>query len=337
VTGGVKQRAFGKRSLLLTVSAVLVFCLTSFAQLRIGLDDAHFSTGSAQTFVLHQLRIPRLVIGFFVGSTLAIVGAAFQTLFQNPLATPSTVGTTAGATLGALLALVLGFSSDGMLPAVSLFAFLGALGASFLVMAVASSARARVEEILLAGIAVTLATGALSQGLHAIGDANALFAATQWSLGQLPQVGFERAQLMALPTAVCLVAILSQRSGLAALALGEDWARSVGVETKRVQRVVILGGCFGVGTAVALCGPIAFVGLLVPHLVRRSLGAEKSPFLLLSWLTGGVFLSVCDLLARSLLPEQELPVGVLTASLGAPALFLLILKKDTKTRRSAHT
>lgn len=331
------QRAFGKRSAWLALGAVLVLCFTSFAQLRFGLDDSAFATTGTRDFVLLQLRVPRLVVGFFVGSTLAIVGAAFQTLFQNPLATPSTVGTTAGATLGSLLALVLGFNSDGMLPAVSLFAFIGALIASFLVMAVASSARARVEEILLAGIAVTLAAGALSQGLHVIGDANALFAAAQWSLGQLPQVGFERAELMALPTLICLAAILSQRGGLAALSLGEDWARSVGVETMRVRRVVILGGCLGVGTAVALCGPIAFVGLLVPHLVRRSLGPEKSPFLILSWLAGGAFLCACDLLARSILPGRELPVGVLTASLGAPALFLLILKKDARTGSSAHT
>ncbi len=87
----------------------------------------------------------------------------------------------------------------------------------------------------------------------------------------------------------------------------------------------------------ALCGPIAFVGLLVPHLVRRCLGPEKSTFLLLSWLSGGAFLCGCDLLARSILPGRELPVGVLTASLGAPALFLLILKKDARTGSSAHT
>ncbi len=188
------RRAFGKRSVSLALAALLLLGLTSLAQLRWGLDDSAFATADTRDFVLFQLRIPRLVVGFFVGSTLAIVGAAFQTLFQNPLATPSTVGTTAGATLGSLLALVLGLSSDGMLSAVSLFAFIGALVASFLVMAVASTARARVEEILLAGIAVTLAAGALSQGLHTIGDANALFAAAQWSLGQLPQVGFERAR-----------------------------------------------------------------------------------------------------------------------------------------------
>lgn len=317
-----------RRSLLLFLGASLVLALTLSTQLGSGLSEADFVNSETRHFVLTQLRLPRLLIGFFVGATLALVGAAFQTLFQNPLATPSTVGTTAGATLGALLALVFGLEGDGLLPAVSLFAFLGALAASTLVMSIAGRAQARVEEILLAGIAVTLAAGAISQGLHAVADANALFAATQWSLGQLPQVGFERLRLLLLPCLVCLIIVLSQRRGLAALSLGEDWAKSVGVETQKLRVLVIVGGCIGVGTAVALCGPIAFVGLLVPHLVRRCLGREKIAFLPLSWFVGGVFLSACDSLARVLLPDRELPVGVITASLGAPALFLLILKKN---------
>jgi iron complex transport system permease protein len=187
------------------------------------------------------------------------------------------------------------------------------------------------EEILLAGIAVTLGAGALAQGLQAIAGADALFASAQWSLGQLPQVGYDRVVLLLVPTLVCAVAILSQRRSLLALSLGEDWAQSVGVATNRVRLVLLVGGCLGVGASVALCGPIAFVGLLVPHVVRLLLGVDQTRLLPLSWISGGAFLVFSDLLAREILPQRELPVGVLTASLGSPALFLLILRRTPRS------
>jgi iron complex transport system permease protein len=318
-----------KRVLLVLCAALLVLGLSGFAQLYLGLPESE--SAEVKNFVLFQLRMPRLVIGFIVGATLALVGAAFQTLFRNPLATPSTVGTTAGAALGALFALTLGFRGAGAIPAATVFAFLGALGASSLVLAIATSARARMEEILLAGIAVTLGAGALAQGLQTIAGADALFASAQWSLGQLPQVGYDRVVLLLVPTLVCAVAILTQRRSLLALSLGEDWAKSVGVATNRVRLVLLIGGCLGVGASVALCGPIAFVGLLVPHVVRLLLGVDQTRLLPLSWISGGAFLVFSDLLAREILPQRELPVGVLTASLGSPALFLLILRRSPRT------
>lgn len=302
--------------------------LSNFGSRPFGVETQGQTTSPVvQDFVFYQLRLPRFLIALLVGSTLGLVGAAFQTLFRNPLATPSTVGTTAGAALGALAALTLGLRGAGVLPAATLFAFLGALAASALVLSVAQSARARVEEILLSGIAVTLGAGALSQGLHAIANSGSLFASAQWSLGQLPQVGYDRVALLALPAFVCAISILSQKRALSTLALGESWAQSLGVETKRVRLIVLVGGCLGVGASVALCGPIAFVGLLVPHLVRLGLKGNSRNLLPLSYVAGGSFLVFCDAITKSLPFSQELPVGVLTASLGAPALFLLILKR----------
>lgn len=277
-------------------------------------------------FVLVELRLPRLLIGLLVGATLGLVGAAFQTLFQNPLATPSTVGTTAGASLGALLALTLGVGSSWLLPAATVFAFGGALAATFLVLTIALRGRARLEEVLLGGIAIGLATGALSQALHALADAPALFASAQWSLGQLPQVGFDRVWLAALPCCVCFVVLLARSRSLAAMALGEEWARTFGVDTRRVRIEILLASSLGVGAVVALAGPIAFVGLLVPHLVRRLFGVGARALLPLSWVSGAIYLVSCDVLARHLVPGRELPVGVLTAALGAPLLFALVFR-----------
>lgn len=317
-----------KRTVLLFLGCIVV--LVSTAALQIAWDMPQLSA-EAHDFLVYQLRIPRLLVGFIVGSTLGLVGAAFQGLFRNALATPSTVGTTAGAALGALFALTFGVRGTEALPAATICAFVGALGASALVLSVATSARARVEEILLSGIAITLGAGAIAQGLHAIADEGALFAAAKWSLGQLPQVGYDRLLWLVGPAFLCGVTIFSQSRALSSLALGEDWARSVGVETNKVRLLLLVGGCLGVGASVALCGPIAFVGLLVPHLVRLALGSEQTRLLPLSWLCGGTFLVFCDLLAREILPAAELPVGVLTAALGSPALFYLVLRRRPRT------
>lgn len=283
--------------------------------------------GTEGSFILWQLRVPRMLAGLLVGATLGLVGAAFQSLFHNPLATPSTVGTTAGAALGALAALVFGLGGGWQLSATTLFAFGGALSASLVVAMTASSGRARMNDVLLAGIAVTLAAGAASQAIHAIADAPSLFAAAMWSLGQLPQVGYDRIAVLLPFTVVSALVVLARARALAVLTLGEDWAATQGVPVRRVRLEVLVAGSLGVAACVALCGPIAFVGLLVPHVVRRLLDPAPRHLLALSWIGGAGFLASCDAIARVLVPGRELPVGVLTAALGAPTLFLLVLRR----------
>jgi iron complex transport system permease protein len=246
--------------------------------------------GPRGAFIFWQLRVPRVLVGGLVGATLALAGAVFQALFNNPLATPSTVGTTAGATLGALAALSFDVSPDlEGLPIVTAFAFAGALATSFLVAGVARAGRAHMSDVLLAGIAVTLAASALATGIQYVSDARALFSAVQWSLGQLPQVGYH---------GVFLLAPFAALSSIALLAL-----------TRALQS-----------------GPIAFVGLIVPHLVRLVVGPSLRVLLPLSLLGGAGFLVLCDTASRLLIPGRELPVGVITAALGAPALVVLIAR-----------
>jgi len=285
-------------------------------------------SGAQGEFVLWQLRVPRVLAGVLVGSTLGLVGAAFQALFQNDLATPSTVGTTAGATLGALLALVFGGAvGTSFLPLATVFAFLGAVLASLAVAVVAMRGYARIGDVLLAGIAITLASSALSQGVQSVADMRALFAATQWALGQLPQLGYGGVRFLAPLVLVSTLLVLSQSRPLQVLSLGEDLAHAQGVHVRRVRLVVLLGGALGVAGCVAWCGPIAFVGLIVPHIVRLTTGPQLRTLLPLSGVVGAGFLVACDTLARVVWSERELPVGVLTATLGAPVLFMLVLRK----------
>ena len=282
--------------------------------------------GERGSFIFWQLRVPRVLVGALVGSTLAIAGAAFQVLFANPLATPSTIGTTAGATLGALLSLTLGLEGAASIPASVICAFAGALIASLLVAAVSSSGRAAVSDVLLAGIAVTLATSALASGLTYIADSRALVASARWSLGQLPQVGYRGVGIIGPAAALCALLLLGSSRALASFALGEEVAHAHGVAVRRLRLLILIAGSLGVAACVAWCGPIAFVGLLVPHLVRLVLGSNPTRLLSGSLLAGGAFLVACDTIARTIVPGRELPVGVITAALGAPALIFLIAR-----------
>lgn len=283
--------------------------------------------GSEGAFIVWQLRVPRVLVGMLVGGTLALVGAVFQALFQNPLATSDTVGTTAGATVGALFALALDSSRTVQgLPLVTVCAFAGALGASLLVASFASSRQAHSSDVLLAGIAVTLATSAFASGIQYISDSRALFAATQWSLGQLPQVGYRGVLLLAPICALSSGLLLLLTRPLQAFALGEDLAHSQGVNVPRLRLFALGLGSLGVAACVAWCGPVAFVGLIVPHLVRRLLGSSYRVLLPMSLCLGGALLVSCDLFARLVVPGRELPVGIVTAALGAPALVTLVAR-----------
>jgi iron complex transport system permease protein len=238
------------------------------------------------------------------------------------------VGTLAGATLGALGAVAFGARPElGGLPLTTLAAFVGALVTSLAVAAVASSGRARMNDVLLAGIAVSLAASAIATGIQYVADNRATFAASRWSLGQLPQVGYQGVVILAPIVVVTSAILLTQARALGSLLLGDEVAQAQGVHVPRVRLIVLGSASLAVAAAVAWCGPIAFVGLIVPHLVRLALGASVRTLLPLSLVTGSAFLTLCDAVARTLVPGRELPVGVVTAALGAPALVILIARR----------
>jgi ABC-type Fe3+-siderophore transport system permease subunit len=282
----------------------------------------------AGDFILWQLRVPRVLMGLLVGGTLSIVGASYQAIFTNPLAAPSTVGTTAGATLGALLAIVLGARTAVWgLPLVASAAFAGGLSVSLAVAAFASQNRVRVNDVVLAGIACSLAASAVSTGVQYAADSDTLVAAVRWSLGHLPQVGYHGV-LFLLPFALLtLLVLLRLTRALQAMSAGEERAYSQGVNPAAVRTFTIFVGAVGVAACVAWCGPIAFIELIVPHLVRRSLGTAQRIVLPMSFLVGGAFLAVCDALTRVISPARELPAGVLTAAIGAPMLVYLVARR----------
>lgn len=283
--------------------------------------------GEQAGFILWTLRLPRVVLGALVGSALALTGAAFQVVLENPLATPSTVGTTAGASLGALAVIVLwphlALGSAGLAAG----AFVGAVGVSLGIAALATSRHLRTEDLLLAGIAISVGAGAATTGLQLQADAAATLASVRWALGTVATVGHAKSLRLAPLLAVGAVALLSQLRALQAMTAGADRARSQGVDVVRTRTLVLTAGSLLVAGCVATTGPIAFVGLVIPHLVRLAVGGGPRRVLPLSLAVGAGFLPLADGLARVVVPGRELPVGVLTAVLGGPALLALLLRR----------
>jgi iron complex transport system permease protein len=210
---------------------------------------------------------------------------------------------------------------------VALLAFGGALAISLPVAGLAARGRARIEDVLLAGVALTLAAGALTTGLQLQADLTATFRAVRWSLGSLAQVGYSGVAVLLPLATVSVAVVLLQTRALAALVGGEARAHSQGVDVVRVRTSVLVAGSLGVGACVAWCGPIAFVGLVVPHLVRLSIGPVRRVLLPMSAVVGAAFVVGADALGRVALPGREVPVGVLTAAVGAPLLVALVLRR----------
>ncbi len=317
---------------------VLLLCLLSAAVVAASPWLGRSLEGDTGRFILENLRIPRVLMAVLVGGTLSLVGACYQTIFANPLAAPSTVGTTAGATLGALVAVVaapaLGISLANGLPMIAALAFVGALLVSLAIAAIAARGKARVNDILLAGIAISLAAAAISTGLQFSADQVQLYAAIQWTLGHLPQVGY-RGVVMLLPfVAICWGVLLSQTRALQTLLGGEERAHSQGVNVPLLRSLVLGVGALGVGACVAWCGPIAFIGLIVPHMVRMGVGASRRVMLPMSVVLGAGFLAACDTVARLIVVGRELPVGVVTSAIGAPLLVWLVVRQGSS--RGTH-
>ena len=286
---------------------------------------------AADEFVLWQLRVPRVLMAVLVGCVLGVAGAVYQCLFENALATPSTVGTTGGAALGAMVAsLVYPLDSVVGMPIIVVAAFLGAALVTALIATIAARPRAQIADVLLAGIAISLGASAITMGLKASADMAATMRVVRWSMGNLSQVGYERVVIMAPIAAISVVAMLRLARPLEALALGYERAATVGVRIHRLRAVGLGSGSLGLGACVALCGPIAFVGLIVPHIARGLVGDARHRLLPASALVGAAFLTAADTLGRSLLEFREIPVGVITAATGAPLLVFIIWRQASR-------
>jgi iron complex transport system permease protein len=279
--------------------------------------------------IFWQLRLPRVLLSLLAGGGLALSGLGYQTLFRNSLAEPYTLGVASGAALGAVLALRFESAAQPMgLSTVALASFAGALGATALVVGLALRRQGvATQTLLLAGVAVSLSCSAIILFLQFLADSTQTFRMVRWMMGGLSVVGY-REVLWLVPWVLGgSAALLALRWDLNLLLTGEELAASRGVDLARLRLQVLLTTSLMIGALVAVAGPIGFVGLIVPHIVRRWVGHDHLHLAFACLLGGGAFLTVCDAAARIVMAPGELPVGVLTALLGGPFfLSLLVLR-----------
>jgi len=314
--------------LLFVIAVIVVFGAPFIGMQNISLSDVYNASAESWTSTLFwKLRVPRALTGFLAGACLALSGLTFQAIFRNALATPFTLGVSAGASLGGVLAIRLGIA----------FAILGISGTAFgafvgailclvfvygLVRATGAFSTAR---LLLAGVAVSFFCSSLIMFVHYTADFQDVFRLMRWLMGGLTTSDYAGVRGL-LPFAVLGMALLWYFGHeLNLLMTGEEIALSRGVNVARTRHLLLLVTSVMEGAVVATCGPIGFVGIMVPHACRLLLGMDHRRLVPASFLLGGTFLVVCDTFARTVANPAEVPVGVVTALLGGPFFLWLLL------------
>ncbi|AGQ96095.1 MULTISPECIES: FecCD family ABC transporter permease [Vibrio] len=309
----------------------------SFTDSLRGLIGAHSELAPHIQLVINEIRLPRTILCMFIGAILAICGVVMQGLFRNPLAEPGIIGVSAGAALGGAFAIVVfaEFSQNHPqlmnLAALPLFAFLGGALTTVLVYWLGTNKfGTSVTIMLLAGVAISALSGAAIGFLNFSADDQMLRDLTLWSMGSLAGANWAGIGLASVTLVVLLFWFHKKAMSLNALLLGESEARHLGVPVQKLKRQLILLSAVGVGVTVSICGAIGFIGLVIPHLGRMLAGPDHRTLLPISALLGALLLTCADMIARVLLAPAELPVGIVTALIGAPFFIYLLFQQRGK-------
>jgi iron complex transport system permease protein len=320
------------------VVALSFVALAAAVVLGVGFGTDPVSLGAALTdpssldhAVVFDVRLPRVLLGALAGAGLSIVGVALQALLRNPLAEPFVLGVSGGSALGATIAIVIGISGTTLLGAsfVPLFAMIGGLGATALVHAFAAAAQSsRTTSVLLAGVVVNAIASAAITFIKTLVTQSKAQELLFWLMGFLDIQPTGSLVALAFYTAVGSAALLVDAARLNVLALGDDSAEHLGVRVRAVEVRVLVASSLVVGAIVSVTGLIGFVGLIVPHVLRRVLGADARVIMPASLGLGGATLVICDLVSRASFRwlHVEPPVGAVTALLGGPLFLLLLLR-----------
>lgn len=300
--------------------------------------EALFNSEASTRFLILHIRLPRILLAATVGAGLAVSGAAIQGLFRNPLAEPSLIGITSGAMLFAVLAIVLmgsvlaSFSSIFLQASISIAAFIGGLLTTYLVYFLSSKkGRTNVMTMLLAGIAITAFAGAVTGIFIFISDEQQLRDISFWSLGSFSNASWTQLSISMPIILVGTFIIGRYAKALNAILLGEKEAIYLGIAVERVKSRIILISSLIMGVCIAMSGIIGFVGLIIPHFLRLIFGSDYRFLLKASALLGAIFMVAADTLARTIVAPAELPIGILTAMVGAPFFLWLLIRKQQKS------
>jgi iron complex transport system permease protein len=327
---------FLKRLIILTAILIVLLGGTMYLGLSLGsagggMDDVFRSLfqdrdqKSMLNTIIWRIRLPRVLLAALVGATLSLGGLVFQALLRNPLAEPYILGISGGSAIGAIIGILLGLSR---FPGVSLVAFCGSIGTLLLLLMMTSGQTIlRKDALLLSGVMVNAFCSAIIMFLVSMTQDSRLHNIIFWLMGDLSLVGMQQVGILAVMLIPCFILLFWLSNKMNLLLMGKEMAQSMGVNVKTVNIVLLVTTSFIVSATVSHCGLIGFVGLVIPHLLRLILGPDHRILVPACILGGGAYMVVCDLLARILPQQGEMPAGVITAMIGAP-LFIYLLKRS---------
>jgi len=281
--------------------------------------------------ILTNLRLSRTLLGLLAGGALALAGSLFQSMLRDALATPYTLGVSTGASLGAVIAIALGWDAVAGVAGV----WAGALAGAGVILCVVISAATRERHLsamglLLAGIAINSVCGALILLVHGLTGMSQSYAISRWLIGGLDSVPFSTLGTYVFGVVALAIAVIRQARQWNLLAVGESWAATRGAHVTRSLVMGYLSGSVLAATTVALTGPIGFVGLVVPHVLRSRMGGDDRLVMPCAFFVGGALLATCDAIGRVVLAPAEVPAGAITAFIGGPHLIWLVRRGDTR-------
>lgn len=283
---------------------------------------------SMDSYIFLQLRVTRTLLGLFAGGALSLAGTLFQAVLRDALATPYTLGVSTGASLGAVIAISLGWSVVFGIPTTWLGALAGTAAVLIVVMGVATRHR-RISAfgLLLTGVAVNSVCASLILLLHSLAGVTRSFSISRWLIGSVDATSYGSLSIFAIMVAAVSLFVITQAKNWNLMAVDEQWAASRGVHVRSVLLNGYISGSVLTAGAIALTGPIGFVGLIVPHLVRGRISSDHRILMPCSFFLGGVLLTACDALGRIILAPAEVPAGVILALLGGPYLIWLVRER----------
>ena len=312
------------RKLLFITALLLLVLAPFFGQIALPLEKLAQS-GTMEHQVFFEIRLPRVLLAFLVGGILSLGGLVFQVVFRNPMSTPFTLGVASGATLFTAIAIIAGLGTLS-----PLFAFLGAMLTVIILFLIASRFQSYdPTALLLVGIALSFFYAAALMVAFYLSTLQESYEIMRFTMGSLDVVGFEKIGLLAVASALLLWLLYHYRHAFQALLTSYEFAFLQGINVKRLSYTLLFGVSVAVGVAVSITGPIGFVGLIIPHILKTLYRTSADKLLWQSFFYGGVFLVLSDLIARNL-GESNLPIGVVTSFVGAPFFIYLLLRRQQR-------
>ena len=310
------------RHLFIIFSLALLLIAPFFGQIEIDISKLNDIT-SMEYKLFWDLRVPRVIIAFFTGALLGLSGLIFQSLFRNPMSTPFTLGVASGATLGTAFAIVF-----GMVYFIEIFGFLGAILTIIILFTLTSRLKAfETSSLLLVGIALSFFYSAALMILFYISDETQSYEIVRFTMGSLEIVGFKSTLPIVIVSLLLLVLTLNYKKQIKLLLTSYENAFLKGIEVRKINTILLISVSIAIGVAVSITGPIGFVGLIVPHILKNIYKKSADKLLLPTFFYSGIFLVLCDLISRNIGTTSDIPIGVVTSLLGGPFFIYLLTRR----------